>query len=82
LAHRAFQETARIKIAQILDELSPDRIAESMDKSLKFGPLHRAELFDQYKKRYLECKKWFESDRFTQELLREFENICQRSYKN
>jgi hypothetical protein len=81
MAHRAFQEAARVKIAQILDELAPDHIAEGVDRGLKIGPLYKAELFEQYKARHQECRTWFESNRFTQEFLREFEKICQKSYK-
>jgi hypothetical protein len=81
MAHRAFQEAARIKVAQILDELSPDRIAESVNRGLKIGSLYNAELFKEYKERHHRCKTWFESNRFTQEFLREFEKICQKSAK-
>jgi len=79
MAHQAFQEAARIKVAQILDELSPERIAEGVDRGLKFGPLYNAELYKEYKERHRQCKTWFESKRFSQEFLREFEKICQKS---
>jgi hypothetical protein len=81
ISHRAFQEAATMKVAQILSELDPDRIAQATDKGMKFGPLYKAELFEEYKASYRGCRTWFESSRFKQDLLREFEKICQKSYK-
>lgn len=81
VSHRAFQEAAAMRVAQILSELDPDRIAQATDKGMKIGPLYKAELFETYKSSYRACKAWFESGRFTQDLLREFEKICQKSFK-
>jgi uncharacterized protein YfkK (UPF0435 family) len=81
VSHQAFQEAATTKVAQILSELDPVRIAQATDKGLKFGPLYKAELFEAYKSSYQSCRTWFESNRFRQDLLREFEKICQKSFK-
>jgi hypothetical protein len=81
VAHRAFQQAAADKTSQILNELDPDRISESTEKSLKFGPLRKAGNYDVYTEKYQACRKWYDSGRFTEELLREFEKICQKLYK-
>jgi hypothetical protein len=81
VSHQAFQEAATMKVAQILSELDPDRIAQATNKGLKFGPLYKAELFEAYKSNYRACRTWFESSCFRQDLLREFEKICQKSFK-
>jgi hypothetical protein len=80
ISHRAFQEAARTNIKQLLNELDPDRISETMDGIVKFGPLYKAKLYEAYEKRHRECRTWSESNRFTQDLLREFEKTCLKSY--
>ena len=80
VAHRAYQEAAKSKIRQILEEISPDKISESVGGSLKFGPLRKAELFESYIERHSLCKKWLESGRLMDEVLRDFEKICQKLY--
>jgi len=81
VAHRAFKQAAANKTGQILYELDPDRISESTEKSLNFGPLRKARDYDVYAEKYRACRKWYDSGRFTEELLREFEKICQKLYK-
>lgn len=81
LAHKAFQEAAQAKVAAMLTELDPSSIQKTESTSLKFGPLRKAELFEIYKERFSKCRSWFESGRFNEELLREFERICQEHYK-
>jgi hypothetical protein len=81
MAHRAFQEASRAQIEQVLNELDPSRISDTVRHGLKFGPLYKAELFEVYKERYRGCRAWFESNRSTQDILREFEKICQKSYE-
>ncbi len=81
ITHKAFQKAAHIKVKQILNELDPDHITSLVDKGLKFGPLHKAELFDRYKEIFQTCKDWFESERFMKELLGEFEKTCQKFYE-
>ncbi len=80
-AHEAFQEAARMKMAEVLNGLDPDRIVKTVDKGMKIGPLYKAELYEAYKARYGECRNWLDSGRFAQDLLREFERICQKKYK-
>ena len=80
-SHQAFKQAARTKVNEILLELDPDRIADSEAGGLKLGPLKKAGCFDVYQKRFQRVRNWFESDRFTEELLREFEKTCQSFYK-
>ncbi len=81
VAHQAFQQAAQTKMKQMLDELDPNRISALSERGLKFGPFRKAELFEIYKEKFQICKAWSETGRFTNELLREFEKICQKSYK-
>ncbi len=81
IAHQAFQQAAQTRVRQILDELDPNRISALTEKGLKFGPFRKAELFEVYKEKFRVCETWFETGRFKNELLREFERICQKSYK-
>lgn len=78
VAQEAFQKAAHIKVKQILAELDPERISETAGGGLKFGPLRKAELFDTYEGKFRTVKKWFESGRFTEEFLREFEKYAQK----
>jgi hypothetical protein len=80
VAHRAYQEAAKSKVRQLLEEISPDKISESVGGGLKFGPLRKAELFESYKDRHELCKKWLESGRLMEEVMRDFEKICQKLY--
>lgn len=80
ISHKAFQEAAQIQFNDILKELSPERFESEPMGGFKVGPLRKAELFERYKERFQTIKKWFESGRFREELLREFEKACQRLY--
>ena len=81
VAHQAFQQAAQTRVRQILDELDPNCISTLQEKGFKFGPFRKAELFEIYKEKFQICKAWFESGRFKNELLKEFEKTCQKSYK-
>jgi hypothetical protein len=80
VAHRAFQEAAGKKVGEIFFELDPTRLESEGGGGLKFGPLRKAELYGRYKDKFAQFKSWFESGRFTEELLREFEKTCQKIY--
>jgi hypothetical protein len=85
VAHQAFQQAARAKISEMLSELNPDQLEAPagggrITHGFKFGPLRKAELFESYKEKYQACQRWFESGRMIEELLREFEKICQKIY--
>ncbi len=80
VAHEAFKESTNTKMKEIIVELDPDRIAATVDAGLKFGPLRKAELFDVYQDKFQKLKNWFESGRFMEDLLREFERDCRKLY--
>ncbi len=82
ISHKAFQEAAQIRLGEILKELNPERFESEPIGGFKVGPLRKAELFERYKERFQTIKKWFESGRFREELLRDFEKVCQRLYPN
>lgn len=81
ITHNAFKQAAETKVGEILAELNPDRIEATVGGGLKFGPLRKAELFDTYKEKFQACKSCLESGRFTEELSREFERMCQKLYR-
>lgn len=82
IAHLAYQQASKNKITQIMDELSPEKIAAESKGILKFGPMKKAELYEIYQEKYQACMGWLESGRLMEELLREFEKICQKLYYN
>lgn len=82
VAHMAYQQAAKNKVKQIMDELSPEKISAGAKGGLKFGPLKKAELYEIFEERYHACMGWIESGRLMEELLREFEKISQKLYYN
>ena len=80
IAHQAFKKAAHTKVSEILVELDPERIAATCGGGLKFGPLRKAECFEIYEEKFRMCKKWFESGRFMEEFLREFEKNAKRLF--
>lgn len=79
-AQEAFKYAAEKKMKEILVELAPDRIAASARGGLKIGRLRKAEHFELYAEKFKAFKKWVDSGRYTEELLREFENSCQKIF--
>ncbi len=80
VSHKAFQQAAQAKMGEILQELDPERIAAEGEGGFEFGPLRKAKLFDLYKEKFIKAKGYYESGRFLEELLREFEKSCQKLY--
>ncbi|OEU45804.1 MAG: hypothetical protein BBJ60_09370 [Desulfobacterales bacterium S7086C20] len=78
VTQQAFKKAAYDKVEQILSELDPKVISEAGSGGFKFGALRKAEFFDTYEERYNKIRKWFESGRFIEELLREFEKKSQQ----
>jgi len=81
ISHRAFQEATRSVVGEMLAALDPEVLAGSTKSMLNFGPMRKAEIFEIYQGKYQECRKWFDTGRFSEKLLREFEKICQKTYK-
>lgn len=80
ISHEAFQQAARTKMKEMLDDLSPTNIAAQIDKGIKVGPFHKAEMYDLYCEKYKTIEKWLHSGIFIEALLREFEKNCQKFY--
>jgi len=78
ITQQAFKNAAYSRVSEILSELDPVGIGEAGGGGFKFGPLRKAECFEIYEKKFHSCKKWFESGRFMEALLREFEKNCQK----
>ena len=76
ISHQAFKQAAHTLVLKMLHEMDPDKIAAEAAQNLKFGPLKKAEYFGIYEIKFSTLKKWFESGRFMEDLLREFENNC------
>ena len=79
-AQQAFKLAAEKKMKEILAELEPDRIAASTRGGLRFGSLRKAEQFELYAQKYDAFKKWVDSGRYIEEVLREFEKNCQKIF--
>jgi len=79
LSREASTDAARSMVNDILAELDPERL-ESKRKPTRFSPFRKAELLDVFKEKHQRCRRWFESDRFEEKLLRKFEKIFAKHY--
>ena len=80
IASRAYTLTVRKVIEKILHELDPERLSQSAEQGLKFGFMRKGESFELYREKFSQFKRWYESERFTEDFTREFERTCQRLY--
>ncbi len=80
-SHEAFKKAAHTKLAQVLKSLGPKEIAKERGSGLKIGPLRKAEDYDILQDKIARIQKWFDSGRFMEDFLREFENNCQAFHK-
>ena len=64
-----------------MSEIDPEQISADTGTGLKIGPLRKAELFETITEKHHVVRKWLESGRCTEELLREFEKNCQKFSK-
>ncbi len=81
VAHQAFKEAAHAEMSELLHELAPDQIKAADSGGFRFGPFQKAELFEIYEKKFYKCKKWFDSGRFMEKFLREFEKNSQKLFE-
>lgn len=75
---KAFKATTQTTVGQILDTLDPTKLAAERRGGLKIGPMRKAEDFDILKEKIEQIKHWFDSGRFMEDYLKEFENNCQK----
>ena len=80
ISQKAFKEAAEKKVNEILTELAPEKISESLDSGFMFGKNRKSKSYELYTHKYNTFKNWFDSGRFMEEFLREFENNCQRLF--
>ena len=80
VSHQSFQQATAVVLKELLDELDPENISKDARTGLKFGPLRKAELFEQYAEKHARCKRWLVSGGFQEKLLREFERQCQLKF--
>jgi len=80
ISQKAFKIAAEKKVKEILLELDPENISNSLDSGFMLGKSRKAKSFDQYTYKYSTIKEWLDSGRFMEEFLREFENNCQRLF--
>ena len=76
ISQEAFKKAAHSTVNKILQELDPDRIRSRDQGSFKIALFSKSRYFDEYERKFVECKKWFHSERFMNEFLREFERHC------
>jgi hypothetical protein len=62
---------------QVVETLDPTQVVKERGSGLKIGPLRKAEDYDILKEKIERIQRWFESGRFMEDFLREFENNCQ-----
>ena len=80
IAHQAFKEAAYTEMDELLHELDPDQIKIAGTGAFKFGPFQKAFFFEIYEKKFDTCKKWFDSGRFMEKILKEFEKNSQKLF--
>ncbi len=74
-AQEASRKAAHAKVIQILEELAPEKIAADAGGA-SIGPFRRARCYDEYEQKFEKFRSWFESGRFMESFLREFEKNC------
>jgi hypothetical protein len=75
---KAFKSAAQNVMTQVIQAIDPKKIAaERAGGGLKIGPLRKAEDYDTLKEKIERIQRWFESGRFMEEFLKEFEKNCQ-----
>lgn len=79
IAQQSSKEAARTIAGYILAELDPKNM-EASAKGFRIGPLKKAEAYETFEQKYQRVMKWFDSDRFQTDFLRQFEKNCQKSF--
>lgn len=76
-SQEAFKKAVTAKVGQIMQAIDPEKVAAERSGGLKIGPLRKAEDFDILKERIDRIKRWYDTGRFMEDFLREFEKHCQ-----
>lgn len=73
-------KTAHVSMMNtVLEELKPENFLSKTTGNLNFGPLKKAQAFDQYTGMYRTLYEWHESGRGLDEYIRTFEKQCSES---
>ena len=78
-AQQASKDATRTIAGYILNELDPKGM-EQATGGFRIGLLKKAEAFDLFEEKYQRVRKWFDSERFLLDFLRQFEKYCQKSF--
>jgi hypothetical protein len=76
-SQEAAKKAAHTKVMEILEELSPEKIKKDAGVS-KLTPLRKSKYYEVYEAKFEKFESWFESGRFMESFLREFEKNCQK----
>ena len=76
-SQQASKRAAHAKVKEIIRELSPDTIARDSGAS-RLSPMKKSKYYDEYVNKFEKIEQWFESGRFMESFLREFERNCQK----
>ena len=79
ITQHAFKDAAKNVLGNVLTVLDPKQM-QPVQTGLKIGPLKKAESFEIFEEKYMKCRKWYDSDRFMEDLLRQFEKNCQKQF--
>ncbi len=78
-AQESSKEAARTIAGQILAELDP-KAMESSVAGFKIGPMKKAGAYELFEEKYKRVMKWYDSERFMLDFLRQFEKNCRKSF--
>lgn len=76
-SQQAIRQAVHTKIEEILNQLSPEKIAQDSGAS-RLSPMKKSKYYDEYVHKFEKIEKWFETGRFMESFLREFERNCQK----
>jgi hypothetical protein len=76
-SQQASKRAAHAKVKELIRELSPESIARESGAS-RLSPMKKSKYYDEYVHKFEKLKQWFESGRFMESFLREFEKNCQK----
>lgn len=76
-SQEASKKAAHAKVTQILEELSPEKIKKESGASM-LSPMRKSRYYEEYELKFKKFEEWFESGRFMDSFLREFERNCQK----
>jgi len=76
-SQQASKRAAHAKVKKIISELSPEKITRDAAAS-RLNLMKKSKYYDEYVHKFKKIEQWFESGRFMESFLREFEKNCQK----